>query len=160
MDAASNVVAWARDNAQLSGLGQQPIRWIVEDVQKFARREHKRGNQYDAIILDPPSFGHGPKGQQWHLENHLPALLQDCLALTAGAPRFVLLTCHTSGVDAAQLTEALQRAGIPAGGCLESTALALTTNGGRRLASGVVARWAKRTETVGNQDWVRKDPLP
>jgi 23S rRNA (cytosine1962-C5)-methyltransferase len=95
VDAAAGVVAWARRNAQLSGLSEAPIRWITEDARKFVRRELKRGNHYDAVILDPPSYGHGPGGEAWKLEEHLVELLTMCEKLTAGRRQFMLLTCHS-----------------------------------------------------------------
>jgi 23S rRNA (cytosine1962-C5)-methyltransferase len=95
VDAAAAVVAWARRNAQLSGLSEAPIRWITDDARKFARRELKRGHHYDAVILDPPSYGHGPGGEVWKLEEHLGELLSMCDELTAGRRQFLLLTCHS-----------------------------------------------------------------
>lgn len=95
VDAAAGVVAWARRNAQLSGLSEAPIRWITEDARKFVRREIKRGNRYDAVILDPPGYGHGPGGEAWKLEEHLGELLTMCEELTAGRRQFFLLTCHS-----------------------------------------------------------------
>jgi 23S rRNA (cytosine1962-C5)-methyltransferase len=110
VDSARNVVAWAGRNAELSGLASAPIRWIVEDAARFVRRELKRGNRYDAVILDPPSFGHGPAGETWKLEDDLPALLAACTELTAGRRRFVLLTCHTQSVTPAAARELLSAA--------------------------------------------------
>ena len=105
VDAAKNIVAWARRNAELSGLAEAPIRWIAEDAVKFVKRELKRGNRYDAVILDPPSYGHGPRGEVWRLSKHLPRLLSLCGELTAGRLQFMLLTCHTPGYDAKCLRE-------------------------------------------------------
>jgi len=79
------------------GLADAPIRWIVEDAVKFCRREVKRGNHYDAVILDPPSYGHGPKGEEWSIKRSLLPLLELCGELTVRRPKFVLLTCHTPG---------------------------------------------------------------
>ena len=87
VDAAKNTVAWARRNAELSGLSAAPIRWIAEDALKFVKRELRRGNRYDAVILDPPSYGHGPRGEVWRLSKHLPRLLSLCGELTAGRAR-------------------------------------------------------------------------
>ncbi|MEE3368490.1 MAG: class I SAM-dependent methyltransferase [Planctomycetota bacterium] len=143
LDAASNVVAWARHNAKQSGLCQHPIRWIVEDARKFTQRELRRGNRYDAVILDPPSYGHGPKGEPWQLTTHLDELLHNCLSLTAGAPQFLLLTCHTSGMTTNRMAEALKQAGLPNHGSLETARLTLPTSDGRKLASGLVARWSQ-----------------
>ena len=143
LDAASNIVSWARHNAKKSGLDQHPIRWIVEDAQKFTQRELRRGNRYDAIILDPPSYGHGPKGERWQLSTHLTELLHNCLSLTAGGPHFFLLTCHTSGMTTNRLVEILKQAGLPSNGFLETTRLTLPTSDGRKLESGLVARWSQ-----------------
>ena len=108
VDAAKNIVAWARRNAELSGLAAAPIRWITEDAMKFVKRELKRGNRYDAVILDPPSFGHGRRGEVWRLSKHLPRLLAICGELTAGRLAFMLLTCHTPGYDAERLAEMMK----------------------------------------------------
>ena len=109
VDAAKNIVAWARRNAELSGLADAPIRWIAEDAMKFVKRELKRGSRYDAVILDPPSYGHGPQGEVWRLSKHLPRLLALCAELTAGRLEFMLLTCHTPGYDAEQLSEMVKQ---------------------------------------------------
>jgi 23S rRNA (cytosine1962-C5)-methyltransferase len=144
VDAARNVVAWARRNAEFSGLGGAPIRWIAEDAVKFARREARRGSTYDAVILDPPSYGHGPRGEVWRLSQHLPRLLAPCAELTAGRCRFVLLTCHTPGYDPVRL-ETLVRDAF--GGCTEgrfaSRRMLLCTPAGRELPSGVAIRWER-----------------
>ncbi|MDZ7615859.1 MAG: class I SAM-dependent methyltransferase, partial [Patescibacteria group bacterium] len=103
VDAAKTVVAWARRNARHSGLESCPVRWLVEDASKFVRRELARGNRYDAVILDPPSYGHGRRGEVWRLSKHLPGLLDACAELTGGQPRFLLLTCHTAGFGPEQL---------------------------------------------------------
>ncbi len=95
VDAAANVVAWARRNAILSDLSEAPIRWIAEDATKFVGRELKRGRRYDGLILDPPAYGHGPRGEVWKLETDLDALLAGCFELAGGLPAFMLLTCHS-----------------------------------------------------------------
>lgn len=143
VDGARNVVAWARQNAGLSGLAEAPIRWIAEDAQKFVRRELKRGNRYDAVILDPPSYGHGPHGEVWRLSKHLPWLLQACGRLTAGQPRFMLLTCHTPGFSPERLRRLLLEAIGDAGQCAASAEeLAIAAATGQRLRSGVAVRCA------------------
>lgn len=141
VDAAENTVAWARRNASLSGLAEAPVRWIVDDVMKFARRELRRGRHYDAVILDPPSYGHGAGGETWQIDEHLPELLSICRELTAPQARFVLLTCHAPAYDAARLGECLATAGFgerPAK--IETGDLWLSAADGRRLHSGVFAR--------------------
>jgi 23S rRNA (cytosine1962-C5)-methyltransferase len=142
IDAARNIVERARRNSELSALGDRPIRWIVEDAAKFCQRELKRGNHYDAVILDPPSYGHGPKGEPWKLEQHLLPLLRNCGQLTAEHRGFVLATCHTPGIGPAELAAYLSD-GI-FGGCgnpPQAGDLYLETANGRRLPSGVFARW-------------------
>jgi len=109
VDAAKNVVGWARKNAEISQIAPSQVRWITEDAQKFVRRELKRGNKYHGIILDPPSYGHGAKGEVWRLSKHLPKLLFDCFALLeSNLPCFVLLTCHTPGFSLQRLTNLVE----------------------------------------------------
>jgi len=142
VDAAKNVVAWARRNAQQSALDAAPIRWIVEDATAFVRREVRRGNRYDALVLDPPSYGHGPKAESWKIERHLPPLLVACRDVLAERPAFILLTCHSPGFGPAELEALL--ADTVFGSCqggVVATQLALSTDDGRRLACGTAARW-------------------
>lgn len=111
IDSAANTVQWARQNAELteSKIGRtMAIRWICEDAQRFVSREIKRGNRYDAIILDPPSYGHGAKSEVWKIAEALPQLLDDCMELTGGAPRYVLLTAHTPEFPAEELASLLR----------------------------------------------------
>jgi 23S rRNA (cytosine1962-C5)-methyltransferase len=142
VDAARNIVERARENAALSNLADRPVRWIAEDAMKFCQRELRRGNRYDAVILDPPSYGHGPKGEPWKFEKHLLPLLALCRELTAESRTFVLVTSHTPGVGPAELAAYLAE-GI-FGDCGQPPAsgeLYLETSDGRRLPSGVFARW-------------------
>ena len=148
VDAARNVVAWARRNAELSCLAGAPIRWIAEDARKFVRREQKRQAGYDAVILDPPSYGHGPRGEVWRLSKHLPGLLAGCAALTAGRRRFLLLTCHTPEFDGPRL-EALLADALggprlaPDRGRISSRPMVLRTPSGMELPSGVAVFWER-----------------
>ncbi len=142
VDAARNMVERARENAALSGLADRPIRWIAEDALRFCRREVKRGNRYDAVVLDPPSYGHGPKGEPWKIGEHLLPLLKLCGELSAESRAFVLVTCHSPGIGPAELAAYLAE-GI-FGHCGQpprSGELFLETRDGRRLPSGVFARW-------------------
>ncbi|MGD0654877.1 MAG: class I SAM-dependent methyltransferase [Thermoguttaceae bacterium] len=142
VDAANNIVAWARRNADLSGLGNAPIHWITEDAVKFVKRELKRNNRYDALILDPPSYGHGRRGEVWRLTKHLPYLLEMCGELTAGQCRFILLTCHTPGYDSARLADMLKET-IPDArtGTITAKTLTIPSADGRELPNGSVVRW-------------------
>jgi 23S rRNA (cytosine1962-C5)-methyltransferase len=142
VDAARSVVERARRNAVLSYLAERPIRWIIEDALKFCRREVKRGNCYDAVILDPPTYGHGPKGEEWQIKRDLLPLLNLCGELTERRPKFALLTCHTPGLGPAELAAYLADGLFGHCGQPPRTGeLALETDDGRRLPSGVFARW-------------------
>lgn len=142
VDASKSTVAWARQNAEASGLADAPIRWIVEDATKFVEREIKRGNQYHGVILDPPSYGHGPKGQPWKINQHLIPLLQGCAELTRDSRQFILLTCHAPDFGAAEAEASLAQAvfGSCSAGAMAKP-LDLKTRSGRKLNAGVVARW-------------------
>jgi 23S rRNA (cytosine1962-C5)-methyltransferase len=142
VDAARNIIAWARQNAELSGLAAAPIRWICEDAVKFVEREVRRGNLYDAVILDPPSYGHGPHGEVWRMAEDLPRLLELCSALTP-RPRFVLLSCHTPGFTAERVRELLAAAFGPLHGGCDAFPLTLTASTGKMLPSGVAGRWTR-----------------
>jgi 23S rRNA (cytosine1962-C5)-methyltransferase len=142
IDAVRNMVDRARENAALSGLADRPIRWITEDAMKFCRRELKRGNRYDAVILDPPTYGHGPKGEPWKIDQHLLPLLALCGELTAESRVFLLVTCHTPGVGPAELAAYVAEGVF--GHCGQPPTageLFLETSAGRRLTSGIFARW-------------------
>lgn len=107
LDASKGMVAWAKENAALSGLAKAPIRWIVDDALKFVSREVRRNQRYDGIILDPPSFGRGAKGEVFKLERDVPKLLELCQQLLSDTPLFMLLSCHTPGVTPSILGEML-----------------------------------------------------
>jgi 23S rRNA (cytosine1962-C5)-methyltransferase len=138
LDAAKNTVAWARRNAQLSQMSDLPIRWIAEDAAKFLRRELKRENRYDAIILDPPSYGHGARGEVWRISEHLEEVLQMCAALTCGGRQFMLLTCHTPGYEANRLAEMTAEAF--GDGNITAKQMTIRSASGERLPAGVVVR--------------------
>ena len=141
VDAARSEVQRARRNAELSGLASAPIRWIVEDARKFVARERRRRNQYDAIILDPPSYGHGPQGESWKIERHLPDLLDECARLTEDRRTFVLLTCHSAGLGSEQLRQLLRRAFGGEQRQITASTLNLTADDGRLLFGGEMACW-------------------
>ena len=142
LDAAEGIVAWARENARLAGLAEAPIRWIVEDVTRFLGREVRRGNRYDAIILDPPSFGRGPKGEVWKLTRDLNPLLELCRQVLSESPFEVVLSTHTPGITPLVLENML--AGVMGldRRRLHSTEMLIPQDGGSGgLPSGALARW-------------------
>jgi 23S rRNA (cytosine1962-C5)-methyltransferase len=142
VDASRPAVAWARRNAELSGLPDRPIRWIVDDALAFVRREARRGRRYAGLVLDPPTFGHGPAGTRWELDDALPALLDACAAV-ADPDAFVLLTAHTAALEPGDLASALEIAfGIPAE--LETGPLELDAQSGAVLPLGIAARMIRR----------------
>jgi len=100
VDAAKGMVDWARENAALSGLSDRPIRWIVDDCVKFLKREIRRGKKYDGIIMDPPSYGRGPGGEVWKLEDNIYELLEICVEALSDEPLFFLLNSYTAGLSA------------------------------------------------------------
>ena len=103
VDASKGMVTWAKENAASSGLKDAPIRWIVDDCKKFVEREIRRGNHYDAIIMDPPSYGRGPKGEIWKIEEAIYPLIQLCAQLLTDAPLFFLVNSYTTGLQPAVL---------------------------------------------------------
>lgn len=141
VDSSRTMVTRARENATLNQLEAAPIRWIVEDVTKYLDREIRRGHHYDAIILDPPSFGRGAKGEQYKLDKDLGDTLTRCSALLAREPLFILLTSHTQGMTAALLEDALDTAF--GGGSVASGTMQLTGGDGvRAVDNGVWTSWS------------------
>jgi 23S rRNA (cytosine1962-C5)-methyltransferase len=140
VDASRPAVAWARHNAALSGLADRPIRWIVDDANAFTEREGRRGRRYDGFVIDPPSYGHGPRGSRWDLADALPDLLDACAAV-ATDDAVVLLTSHTTGLDANDLADALIDAFEPAPGTeVAAESIEETARSGAILPLGVAAR--------------------
>ncbi len=107
-DAVKGMVDWARTNAKLSNLSDKPIRWIVDDANKFIKREIRRGTRYDGIILDPPSYGRGTNGEMWKLEDSIFGLMQDITELLSDKPLFLLLNSYTTGLSASVMSYLLQ----------------------------------------------------
>lgn len=142
LDASKKSVTWARENQALSGLDDRPIRWIVDDALRFVEREGRRGAQYDGIILDPPKFGRGPKGEVWEVYESLPLLLAACRAVLSDSPLFIALTMYAvraSGVHLHQSMDEMMRKykGITDAGELVSR----EKSAGRLLSHAVYARW-------------------
>ena len=143
VDAAKGMVQWARDNARASGLEDKPIRWIVDDCAKFVEREIRRGRRYDAIIMDPPSYGRGPSGEVWKLEENLYPFVELVAGVLSREPLFVILNSYTTGLSPSVLTYILQTIiGGKFGGHTVSDELGLpVTATGLALPCGATGRW-------------------
>lgn len=142
VDSAKSALLWAKENAAASSLGGNAIRWIEEDAAKFVTREMNRGNTYDGIIMDPPRFGRGAKGEVWKLQDDLPALLASCMAILSSKPRFLIINAYTADISSLAIAHLLADMMGSRGGTLEFGELALReSNAGRLLPNGLVARW-------------------
>ncbi len=144
LDASKKVVNWAKDNQAISGLENHPIRWIVDDAVKFVEREGRRGASYEGIILDPPKFGRGPKGEVWEFYKLLPNLLEDCRKILSREPQFVVLTAYAVKASALTLHYALQEILKDQPGTLQIGEVALReASAGRLLSTAIYARWSR-----------------
>jgi 23S rRNA (cytosine1962-C5)-methyltransferase len=141
VDAAKGMVDWARENAALNGLSEAPVRWLVDDVFKFVEREVRRAASYDALVLDPPSFGRGKNGETWKLEKHLWPLLQACGRVLAKDVRFVVLNTYTTGLSPLVMARLLRSLLHDRGGTVSAAELALPIASGGLLPCGASARW-------------------
>jgi 23S rRNA (cytosine1962-C5)-methyltransferase len=143
LDASPKVVAWAKENQQLSGLSASSIRWIVDDAVKFVQREARRGNYYDGLVLDPPKFGRGPKGEVWEFYKLLPDLLQSCRKILTNKPLFVILTAYAVKASSLTLYYAVQEMMQGFKGTTSAGELTLVEkSAGRLLSTAVYARWS------------------
>ena len=146
VDASKGMVSWAKDNAQLSGLADKPIRWIVDDCKKFVEREIRRGNKYDAIVMDPPSYGRGPGGEVWKLEEAVYPLVELCSQVLSDKPLFFLLNSYTTGLSPSVMEYII---GVTVGkkykGKLSSSEIGLpVTKTGFVLPCGSTAMWEEK----------------
>ena len=143
VDASKGIVAWGKENAALSGLAERPMRWLVDDCGKFVQRELRRGNTYDGILMDPPSYGRGPGGEVWKLEEQIYPLVAECIKLLSDQPLFFLINSYTTGLSPSVMKYvlgALLPAGI--GGRLEADEIGLpVTDSGLVLPCGATALW-------------------
>lgn len=145
VDASKKSVGWARENRALSGLSDKPIRWIVDDAVKFAEREARRGVNYDGILLDPPKFGRGPKGEVWEVYKSLPKLLEACRACLSDQPLFVIVNVYAVRASAVHLAQALDDILKIYSGTTDSGELVTREQGaGRLLSQAVYARWQSK----------------
>ena len=144
VDASKGMVTWARENAASSGLSDAPIRWIVDDCVKFVQREIRRGNHYDAIIMDPPSYGRGPKGEIWKIEESIHGLIKLCTELLSEDPLFFLVNSYTTGLQPAVLTYMIATELKKFKGFVRSEEIGLpVTDAGLVLPCGASGRWSK-----------------
>ena len=143
VDASKKAVTWARENQALSGLTEKPVRWIVDDALKFVQREGRRGNKYDGILLDPPKFGRGPKGEVWEIYKSLPDLLDACQQVLSEKPLFVVATVYAVKASAVHIGQAMQGMMSQFEGNLECGELVTREqSAGRLLSQAVYARWS------------------
>jgi len=146
VDAAKGMVAWAKENAVASGLADRPIRWIVDDCQKFVEREIRRGRRYDAIIMDPPSYGRGPSGEIWKLEESLYPFVKLCAEVLSDEPEFVIINSYTTGLSPSVISYMSETIFTERfGGKSESQEIGLpVTESGLALPCGATCRWSRR----------------
>ncbi len=147
VDASKGMVTWAKENAAASGLANAPIRYLVDDCVKFVEREIRRGNHYDAIIMDPPSYGRGPKGEIWKIEEKIFPLVQLCTKVLADKPLFFLINSYTTGLQPAVLSYMLNlELKSCFGGTVEADEIGLPVRGkqGLVLPCGASGRWSRK----------------
>ena len=143
VDASKGMVGWAKENAVSSGLSDRPVRWLVDDCGKFVEREIRRGNKYDGIIMDPPSYGRGPKGEIWKIEESIWPFLENCVQLLSDRPLFFLINSYTTGLQAGVLDHKMGKLITPKfGGKCESDEVGLPVSGTDLvLPCGASGRW-------------------
>ena len=144
VDASKGMVSWAKENAAASGLSDAPIRWLVDDCVKFVEREIRRGNTYDGIIMDPPSYGRGPKGEIWKIEESIFPFVKLCSQLLSKDARFFLINSYTTGLQPAVLSYMMQLTITPIlGGRVEADEIGLpVAENGLILPCGASGRWS------------------
>ena len=143
VDGSKSAVSWAKENAELSGLDKKPVRWIIDDARKFVMREIKRGGKYDAIIMDPPSFGRGGKGEIWKIEDNFLPLLSECAKILSDNPVFFLINGYAAGYSAIAYYNALKPFVEKYGGQFELGEVTIEESKGKRLLPcGIFVRWS------------------
>ena len=148
VDASKGMVAWGKENAVASGLADRPMRWLVDDCVKFVQREQRRGNTYDGILMDPPSYGRGPGGEVWKLEEQVYPLVAECVKILSDDPLFFLINSYTTGLSPSVMQYVLGTL-LPKGigGHLSADEIGLpVTNSGMVLPCGATAMWCKHTD--------------
>lgn len=144
IDASKTSINWGRENQELSSLSDKSIRWILEDAFEFVKKEIRRGNTYDAILLDPPSFGHGPNGEMWKIEESFLLLIEYCKKLLSESPLFLLINGYSAGYSSIGYENTISDLKDRFGGQLEHGELTIEESSGKRrlLPSGIFARWS------------------
>lgn len=144
VDGSKSAITWAKENAELSGLINKPVRWIIDDARKFVMREIKRGGKYDGIIMDPPSFGRGGKGEIWKIETDFIKLLEECSKILSDNPLFFIVNGYAAGYSSNAYYNALKPIVEKYGGQFEIGELTILESKGKRLLPcGIFARWYK-----------------
>lgn len=151
VDASRKAIGWARENQVLSGLTEKPIRWIVDDALKFVQRERRRGKKYEGIMLDPPIFGRGPKGEVWEIFKSLPILLEACRQILSDKPLFLVATLYAVNASALHIGQALMNLMSTQIGEMEVGELVTKeASAGRLLSQAVFARWSSGEMLIEN----------
>jgi len=144
VDGSKSAITWAKENAELSGLDKKPVRWIIDDARKFVMREIKRSGKYDGIIMDPPSFGRGGKGEIWKIEDDFIALLEQCKKIISDNPVFFLVNGYAAGYSSQAYYNALKPIVEKHGGNFEIGELTIEESSAKRLLPcGIFVRWSK-----------------
>ena len=142
VDASKKAIGWARENQEMAGLGQKPIRWIVDDAMKFAEREERRGSFYDIVLFDPPAYGRGPKGEVWQLFEDLPAMTDICRSILTPKPLAVVLTAYSIRASFFAIHALMRDTFAGMGGVVESGELIIREkSAGRALSTSLFSRW-------------------
>ncbi|MBB5700213.1 23S rRNA (cytosine1962-C5)-methyltransferase [Ochrobactrum daejeonense] len=145
VDASKKAILWARENQEMAGLSDKPIRWICEDAMKFVQREERRGSFYDIILLDPPAYGRGPSGEVWQLFEHLPAMVDTCRSILTPKPLAVILTAYSIRASFFAIHELMRDRFTGLGGTVESGELILREQAaGRALSTSMFSRWVAK----------------
>jgi 23S rRNA (cytosine1962-C5)-methyltransferase len=146
VDASKGMTLWAKENAASSGVADRPVRWLVDDCLKFVKREQRRGNKYDIIIMDPPSYGRGPGGEVWKLENEIYGFVSECASILSDNPIMMLINSYTTGLSPSVMEYILgETVRKKFGGTTESDEIGLPVSSkpGRVLPCGASAIWRK-----------------
>jgi 23S rRNA (cytosine1962-C5)-methyltransferase len=152
VDASRPAMVWARENQEVSGLHDRPIRWIIDDAIKFVRREARRAATYDALVLDPPVFGRGPKGEIWRFYESVPELLDACRHVLSKRPIFVLLNAYAIDVSNLTLVNLLQDLMSGRGGAIDGGEMGIAEHGSDRvLAAGMYGRWTNERIVMSDE---------